>query len=281
MKKITLGVCVGLLIASFSCKQQTEKQYTKNELAFDTINVSEKHFFNNDTAQTACNLSVEFVYPVQNDNDSIVEKMQREIILMYFEDEKYTGVSPKDAVDKYVSDFNSSFDATVKGYENHMDEFDGNDPFFTASEKLLGHLLFNEGGFLTFQVERQNSKMGTITHTQYKNCVIDLETGERIKEEDIFVEDYEQEIHDLFVVQLLKVHNVKQLSDLENDEYGYINLEEIVPNRNFGVDGKGITYVFNSGEYSTYKTEAIRILLPFEEIKHLIKENSPIFRLID
>lgn len=281
MKKSLFFICIGSLMASFSCKEKkTEKQQVENNINFDTIYVADKYYFNNDSTLASCDIKISFVYPTSYTNDSVLKKVQQDIVATYFSDDKLMTLSPKEVVPTYVEYRKRDFDEQVKSFKEHLDEFDASDSFFFESEEFQGNILFNKSDILSFQVKRFNSQMDNVVHTQLKNCVIDLQTGNPIYEEDIFVPEYEPELHKLFVNYLLKTNNAKSLEELDNDGVGYTNLDGIMPNRNFFVDNEGVTYVFNSGEYSSPLMDAIIIKLPYKDIKHLIKPESPIAKLI-
>lgn len=280
MKKINLFLCFGLIFALISCNQ-SRQQAEDNTIDFDTIKVENTHYYNNDTTMSSCDLKISFVYPSRLASDSALHKIQKEIISLYFEEDQYSEGTPDDAVSKYVANFTSTYDETISSYKSRPSDYGDDELFYMLSEELQGHILYNQNDILSFQVERRNSKMEDIVYTQLKNCVFDLETGKPIREEDMFLPDYEEDLHKLFIVQLLQMFKVKNLAELNNPERGYTNLEEITPNRNFYVDGEGITYVFNSGEYSSSKIPAIKIKLPYKDIKPLVRDNSPIERLLN
>ena len=82
----------------------------------------------------------------------------------------------------------------------------------------------------------------------------------------------------LLVEHIAKQNNVENTKDLEN--IGFFSIEEIFPNGNFFVDDKGITYTFNEYEIAAYVVGATHVLLPFEELQYLLKQESPIAKLI-
>lgn len=282
MKKSSLVICLVLSIVLFSCQNKSKTNIGEtNTITFDTISVSDKHFYNNDSTQANCSISVSFIYPSQFENDSILKKVQKDIIQLYFEDEPYLTLSPQNVVPVYISNYNTAFDESVNSFKNHLDDFDGSDSFYSSREDLQGSILYNQSGFLSFQVKRFSEKMEDVVYTQYKNCVIDLQTGDYVREEDVFISDYEQALHKLFIAHLLQANNAKSIGEIDNDDVGYANLQEMMPNRNFYIDNEGLIYIFNTGEYSSPQMDAIVIKLKFDEIKHLIKDDSPIQRLIN
>ena len=113
----------------------------------------------------------------------------------------------------------------------------------------------------------------------YNHHVIDLKTAKPIPEADIFVEGYEEKLAQILVDQIAKQNNVANNKELEN--IGFFSIDEIFPNGNFMVDLTGITYSFNEYEIAAYVVGATHVQLPYKEIRHLLREDSPISQLID
>lgn len=281
MKKSKLLIYLGVILFFYTSCNQDKKanQNLKNDIAFDTLRVNQKHYYKNDTTLSSCSLNLSFIYPSHFENDTVLKKLQKAIINLYFDDGLYGDLVPADAVSKYAAAFNAVYEETIESNGKHLEESDGDDPFFTVTEDLKANILYNENDFLSFQVVQQNTRMEDIAFTQYKNCVLDVRTGNQLREEDIFIPDYEQDLHKLFIAHLLKANNAREISDIDNDDVGYNNLQSMTPNRNFYINGDGITYVFNSGEYSTPQLDAIVITLPYEEIKPFLKSGSPLSRI--
>ena len=68
--------------------------------------------------------------------------------------------------------------------------------------------------------------------------------------------------------------SVEELEDL-----GFFGVQEIVPNRNFLLTEKGITYTYNKGEYSAYQLDAPEVFIPYSAIRSLLRENTPAAKL--
>ena len=81
------------------------------------------------------------------------------------------------------------------------------------------------------------------------------------------------------VDQIAKQNNVANNKELEN--IGFFSIDEIFPNGNFMVDETGITYSFNEYEIAAYVVGATHVQLPYKEIRHLLRDDSPISSLID
>lgn len=47
-----------------------------------------------------------------------------------------------------------------------------------------------------------------------------------------------------------------------------------MPNNNFLLTDKGITYTFNKGEYSAYQLQVPQVFIPYGAIRSLLRENT-------
>ena len=111
----------------------------------------------------------------------------------------------------------------------------------------------------------------------YNHFVIDLKNGKKLKEEDIFIDSYQEQLAAILVAQIAKQNNVTDPKELEN--MGFFSVDEIYPNNNFLIDETGITYTFNEYEIAAYVVGPIHVHIPFEDVQLLLKQDSPIASL--
>jgi hypothetical protein len=78
-------------------------------------------------------------------------------------------------------------------------------------------------------------------------------------------------------VDAIALSNNVEIAELEN--IGFFNLDEIYPNNNFYADETGITYTFNEYEIAAYVVGAVSVQIPYENIRHLLRRESPVSEL--
>lgn len=291
-----LAVSVFLLLLLTSC-HTGEKNFTlkTNQVEFDTLIVEQKQYLQNDTANPFCELNVHFVYPVSISGADL-KKMQQLFIVNTF-GQVYNDYTPEEAIEKYKKDFFENYEADahifqndLHGVENYVTPISQNfdseyeeelkqSEFYSYHETLTTKIHFNKNNLLSFQLFRTNNKGGSATYSAYNNYVINLQTGNLVTENDLFIGGYDVALQQLFAAKLLQQNNVKTIYDLE--DLGYFGIEEIMPNRNFLIDDKGVTYIFNKGEYSAYLLDAPEIFIPFEDLKMLLRENTLVSKLAE
>lgn len=298
MKKnrIILATATFLLLFFASCKTNSEDiPLRDNQVKFDTLAVEKRQYLNNDTANSYCDLKVHFVYPSAS-NEVSLKKLQQLFIRNTF-GTPFDDLTPQEAVDKYTNSFVNNYEADAGVFQRKLEDLENHPElapqnldiyheqalqstdFYTYLETLSSKVHFNKGNLLSFQVNRINQKGSSAAYSTYHSYVINLETGELVAENDLFTAGYDVALQQLFASKLMQQNNVNTIYDLE--ELGYFGIEEIMPNRNFLIDEKGITYIFNKGEYSAYLLEAQEIFIPFEDISVLLRENTLVSKLAE
>lgn len=284
-----------------ACKNSDKSMFSKdNQIKFDTLLYAKRHFLMNDPSNPFCDLKIEFIYPIQS-TKSDLHKLQQIFIRGIFGRE-YINLNPEEALNKYADNFfkNYESDATVfretleeqiafekiddssnDGYfhddNDAIDEDDQQDDFYSYKEVLSNKIHFNESEILSFQVNQSNNKGRMATYVSFNNFTINLRTVNLLTENDIFAPGYDVGLQQLFINSLMQQNGVDNVDDLE--DLGYFGVQEIMPNQNFLISKKGITYIFNKGEYSAYPLNAPMIFLPFGDLLMMLKEETVVSKL--
>ena len=297
MKRNTIKfIAVALFcIVAVGCNNVGKSMFSKdNQVIFDTLMVDMKHHLRNDTNNPSCELNVEFVYPIQSSKQDDLVRLQQLFVRGTF-GRLYEDLSPEDALNQYVTNFIKNYETDARVFheelvdlenhptlipqnfdEEHENELQSNE-FYTYNESLINKVHFNESNVLSFQVFQSNNKGGAATYSSYNNFSINLKTGSLITENDILVPGYDVALQQLFANSLMLENEVKSISELE--DLGYFGIQEIMPNRNFLIDDKGITYTFNKGEYSAYPLSAPMIFISFNDLRLVLKPNTVVSKL--
>jgi len=265
-----------IIISLLSCRPK-EKPSLDNGITFDTLHSVRNYHLENDSTKPSCNLKLSFVYPVSYKDEAVLDSLQ-DIFVRCFFNESYSGLDPAKAVKSYENDYVESYKEDARIFSRDRTEHDTSEMYSSYYEIDNNAVTFNQGGILSFQISQTNYKGGASSYEFMTNYSVDIKNVRLLTEEDIFVEGFEIPLGTLFREYLMRVKGVKNVSELEN--LGYFGLEEISPNGNFLLDDKAITYVFNKGEYSGYKTDAITISVPYKDIRPLLKEGSVISKFI-
>lgn len=255
-----------------SCDKKTNSP--TNIVSFDFIQKSETYFLQNDTANPACNLQIAFFFPDSTNNPSQLIRLQSLFVEKMF-GEYLDKLSPEKATEAYTQQYLNQF----KQFENKslLDNNINNESYYEDETgyayytRLKNDVLFNQNNFISFTVENISYEGGAHSSKSIYGYVIDLLSGELLSEDDFAGDYYQQNISRLLTRKIAELNGVTNSEDLENIGY---NTVDIVPNNNFTIDNKGITYYYNENEIAGTMIGLTRVFIPFEEISIYLKEDN-------
>jgi hypothetical protein len=274
----TLILLSGMILTG--CKQTTANPDKENEIRFDSIAVNERYYLLNDSLNPYCTLESNFIYPSDYKDKEILDKLSRHFIYSFFGEDSIS-TTPQAAMERYVRIYITDYkelendfikETTIRG-EKPLQE-----SWFAYYEISSNEILYNKCDLLSYTVSIDYYTGGAHGDQVSGNFVIDLKTGNELEESDLFIENYQNELSKIIVDAIASDYHVTDPSKLE--EMGFFNIEEIYPNNNFYIDGNGITYTYNRYEIAAYSTGKIYVTLPFDRIRHLMLENSPVAPLV-
>lgn len=268
---------LGMFMAG--CQNHT-KQTAENDIAFDSIRVEKTYHLLDNPDNPNCDFQLNFVYPSRFHDKEILKKIQNDFILSCF-GEDYANLSPKEAVDRYTQDYLNAYKDLETDFKAELEKKDKLPvgAWFSYYEMSFDEIAYNRNDILSYTVNLQNYTGGAHGSHNYLHHVINLKTGNAITEEDIFVDNYQDKLAQILVDHIVKQNNVENPKDLEN--IGFFSAEEIFPNGNFLIGADGITYTFNEYDIAAYVVGATNVLLPYDEIRYLVREGSPISKLLE
>ncbi len=242
---------------------------------FDSLGLSQNYHLDNDSTQPSCNLKVKFVFPLDMASDTVLAKVRSLFVSSTF-GEVYADSLPSNALDAYAREYVDAYRENAKLFYTdaklYASDEDVATDYYSHYETLITRIVYKGKGLLSFQVEQLNYKGGVDSFTSFRNYVVDLKTGNRLTEEDIFLPDYDRLLRPILIDKLLKMNKVENISDLE--DMGYFGIDEISANGNFWIDADGIVFVYNRGEASSFSLGEIRIRLTFSELVDILKPDS-------
>ena len=293
IKKNTFLLLPVLTVLFIACNSEVRSKFrAENNIGFDTIRVHERYHLDGDESKPFCDIRVEFVYPTNASRMSI-DSLQQFFVKDTF-GTFYKAMTPSIATDAYVKSFIKNYsadagtyretakdmmelNALIPGIDVSGGEHEVRDTFYSYYESLSDSIVYNQYGLIAFQVKQSNNKGGATSYSSYRNYVINLNNGNQVIESDIFNAGYDSAMQNLIITSLLDQNNVKTISELE--ELGFFGIREIIPNRNFLLNEKGIIYTYNKGEYSAYQLDAPQVFIPYTAIRSLLRENTIVHKL--
>jgi hypothetical protein len=284
---------VGLWTAGCHPKAKT---IVENDIQWDSVRVEKTYHLADKPENPNCNLQISFTYPAGYKDEAILKAVQQEFIRSYF-GEPYEGLSPAEAVERYVerylSDYKELEEDFAEATREHEHEHEHADhagheahdhsaaagAWFSYIEFSSNEIKYNKNDILCYAVFYESYTGGAHGSHSYMNHIIDLKTGTKITEEDIFEEAYQDALAKLLVEKIAKENQLKDPQELR--DMGFFSVEEIYPNGNFSIDDTGITYYFNELEIAAYVVGITSVSLTYDEIKPLLREDAKIKLPID
>ena len=276
-------------IVIISCNNKEASKFrVENDIEFDTIRTAKRHHIEGDSKNPYCDIRIEFVYP-KTSKETELKTIQQFFVKSIFGG-SFEELEPEHAIEAYVSNYFKNYskdadtyrgtvtdmnelNALIPGIDIHDSEHVMSDMFYSYFESLSDSITFNQYDIISFQVKQSNSKGEPNSfYVSYRNYVLNLNTGNQILEGDIFIGGYDYAMQNIIITTLIEQNDVETLEDLE--DIGYFGVREIVPNKNFLINDKGITYTFNKGEYSAYQLDAPEVFIPFNIIRPLLRANT-------
>ena len=266
-------------ILATGCDTGTKKA-SENSITFDSISVEKTYHLLDNPDNPNCNLEIKFVYPRKYSDKEVLKNLQRQFVSSYF-GENYEQLSPEEAVRKYTDDYLAAYKDLEEDYKAEVAKSDETPvgSWFSYYEMSSDDIAFNQDDIISYTVSFENYTGGAHGAHSYNNHVVNLKTGKPITEEEIFVDNYQDNLARILVDQIAKQNNVSDAKELEN--IGFFSVDEIFPNGNFLVDETGITYAFNEYEIAAYVVGGTNVHLPYKEIRYLLRDDSPISQLIE
>ncbi|MDR2495670.1 MAG: DUF3298 and DUF4163 domain-containing protein [Tannerellaceae bacterium] len=272
------------LICLSGCKPKAAGT-AKSDIEYKSILLSHfAHFFDN-TDNPSSELKVSFLYPASGLNPELLEKLQALFVTEFF-GENYAGLSPDEAAGKYKEQYllfykeqenlfkeESERLPDAEHAEHDDDLFDEvSQTAYSYYEMKENAVKFDNASILSFAVSVENYSGGAHGSHSYICCNVDLLSGKKIEEKDVFVDGFEARMAAILVARLVKDNKLSDAKELE--EIGFFSVDEISPNNNFEINDKGIIYYFNEYEIAPYAAGLIAVPVSFAELRALLRPDS-------
>jgi len=261
---------IGLLIG---CRTGTQKD-SENKIQFDSLFVDQAYHLLGVDTNPKCSLQIAFIYPIDYTNKETLKLIQQQFVSGFFGDE-FIDFSPKDAAEKYADNYIATYKAEETNFKRERENHESGilESWYSYNETSHNQIVYNRNDIISIVNFTESYYGGAHGSHQYVNRVVDLKTGKRITENDIFIDDFSDGLAKIIVDEIALAYQV-EVAELEN--IGFFSINEIYPNQNFFVDDTGITYTFNEYDIAAYVVGPISVKIPFEKIRPLLRLESPV-----
>ncbi|WP_221656773.1 DUF3298 and DUF4163 domain-containing protein [Bacteroides salyersiae] len=273
-----LAIMVAVSGFLFSCGDKMNKN--TGSLEFDSIQVNETAHLFGDTAKPACNLVIDFTYPVKASDELLKDTLNKYFISACF-GEKYIGENPKEVVKQYTEAYIREYrrDLEPMYLEDEKDKEDESSigAWYSYYKGIESHVQLYEKNLLVYRIDYNEYTGGA--HGIYMTTFLNMDLGlmRPLRLDDVFVGEYQEALTDLIWNQLMADNEAKTRAELE--DMGYGSTGEIAPTENFYLDKDGVTFYYNVYDITPYAMGPVTVSIPFQMLEHMLGSNPVIGEL--
>lgn len=277
MKKQYVSLLAILLSVSgilFSCHDKMNKN--TGALEFDSIKVNKTAHLFNDTAKPACNIVINFAFPVKSSDKMLQDSLNAYFISASFGPE-YIGMKPEEVVKQYAQNYIDDYKRDLEPMYNEAkkdsteEDETSTGAWYSYYKSIETNVQLYEKDLLVYRIYYNEYTGGA--HGMYMTTYLnmDLTLMRPLKLDDIFVGDYKEALTDLIWSQLMTENKVTSHEALE--DLGYGSTGDIAPTENFYLSKDGVTFFFNVYDIAPYSMGPVKVTIPFAMMEHLLGSN--------
>ncbi|KAA6330652.1 hypothetical protein EZS27_020663 [termite gut metagenome] len=276
MKKryVTLFIAIFAATGFFcSCNEKAAKQ---GALEFDNIRLAFTEHLFGDTLAPACNLTIDYAYPVKSSQKELLDSINKLFVAECFDMEYTEQKSAKDVVRQYAKAYTNNYRNEVeqtylenKKYDEDEDTTVTIDEWYSYTQTIKSNVQYYKGNLLVYRIDKEEYTGGA--HGIYVSYFLNINLTQMrpLYLKDICkINDYKELLTDLLWNQLMADNHVATREELE--EMGYGVTGDLTPSENFYLGEDGITFYYNVYEFTPYAMGPVEIRLPYETVKHII-----------
>jgi len=276
--KLLLLVFALLALSGFSCKDKKTGEQDVLSLMNGSFKV--KTYLFDDPTKQSLDIDVSLEYPIKYSDAEILKKVRKIVLLDFYPEADSVYESPIEAINAYVKDYKKFFKESESEYSEDSTNTESEDLFsgvpWNNVEKMI--VQYNGDDLFSYTIFSDRYTGGAHGGKTFLNTVIDMKTGEKITEDDLFSESSKPLIVNMIVDKIMQKYKVSKPNELQ--DVGFFDASEIGLNKNFYLNKKGLTYTFNEYEIAAYAVGTTEILLGFNEISDFLKPGCPFEALI-
>jgi len=272
-------ISITIFLLSFcivSCNKKIKEKV--DTVSFKTVMVKEEHHLNDNVKNPVLSIELTYQYPTAYSDDSILKKIRKIMLADFLPNVADTTAQPEIAIRTYIK-------GKIKIYESSEDiikdeDMQDSDAQPEVAWKDNTNLLIrcNASGLLSYTVESNQNSGGAHGGTTYRNSIIDLKTGDKLGEEDLFTEASLPLINDIILKKLELQNKVETPEELE--QIGYFDVSQIGQYKNIYLTSDGLVYTFNEYEIAAYAVGTVEVKLTFKDLEGFIFPESPLEKYI-
>jgi len=249
-----------------------KEYYPSGSLPFDVFYLSSEVQLTDDIKDSpSASLELTFVYPKINFIEQNLLDSVRHIITTGFFGDNFVATTPE----KMMTSFEKEYYSNYKNSNLDLFKETKGASFSWASMNNMS-VVFNSNYLLCVEYQKYAYTGGAHGMTNISYDIIDLKKGKTLTYNDIFVDSADSALAAILTMKMLMKYKTKKESSLK--KVGFF-VDSITPNQNVYVTGNGIGFKYASYELAPYSYGLPEVFLNFDEIRELIRKETPVYRL--
>jgi len=266
-----------LLCSLVSCEH---KATTVDSVSFDTLSIDTICPLFHSYEKPACHLAISMAKPVAQTPVETLHAIERFISTLPKEGSFETDAngSVESMVHAYAKSYiiqylNEGHDAIGQN-ESDADELKAGSTWMNYDENVVGNVVFNADGFLSYQVITDSYTGGAHGNKTIDNGVFDLTRLDQITLIDLFNEATIDGLNEKVRNKLMIQNQCSSLEELAEKGH-FISPNEIEATENFYINEEGITWTFDPYEIAPFSVGEVYISLSWDEVTPFLAPESP------
>ena len=258
-------LAIGLLLGA--CKRESKQV---GDLKFDNITLEESRHLFADTSKPHAEVKINFSY-VKESSDEKMKDSINHLLQALVLGKKYASQPPQEAVRLFTDNYFNTYTKDLEPmYNSEMAEA-GSAPdevWYSYQYENETKVEYYDKHLLTYRFYMEEFTGGAhpVYFTYFQN--IDLRTLKQIELNDLLIGEYDEELTEMLVAQLMEDVGASTKEELE--EMGYGTTAEIIPTENFKLIPGGICFLYNIYEIAPYVIGPVEIDLSFKQLEPIL-----------
>ena len=164
-----------------------------------------------------------------------------------------------------------------KDYEEARRDFPDHSTSWEINNNIS--VIYNENSIVSSQSEFYHYTGGAHGNSGVYFSNFNSQTGEKLELADLLIHGYENEMNKAAEKIFRKEKQLGANANLESEGF-WFEENKFSLNKNFGIKNEGLVFYFNSYEIAPYAMGPTEILMPYKEIKSLVKQNGLLNKVI-
>lgn len=249
-----------------------KEYYPNGTLPFDVFYLhSEDKLISQDKNSPIAEIELTLIFPEGSYfQEGIVDSVKQHITKSFFGAGDYQ-INPDTLLTKFETKYYSN-------YKDQNEDWYGNGASFNWQKTISMSVTFNSNYLVCFEYLKYAYTGGAHGMTNISHDIINLDNGNILTYNDIFMDGTEDTLSSILTQQLRKEYNVSD--DVPLSKAGFF-VDNVSPNHNIYINGNGIGFLYNSYEIAPYANGQTNIFLEFKDITGLLKQGTPVSMMRD